>query len=573
MEGIPPASLALENLDPGYGDEIAALSEETVRVSRQEYQRLKWAAGYYQAQHARGLEREAAFKEEQEKYRAQIRDLKQRLYGKKSEKSRSKTGKKKAKNPRKRGQQKGAPGHGRTDRSHLPVVEEVHDVPEEKQCCQICGRPYNLHPRTEDSEIVEVWVKAHKRKIRRRQYTQDCDCEGTPGMIVAPPAARLFPKSSLGVSIWTTVLINKYLLSQPTHRLCQELAHQGLTIAQGTLTGGLKKLAPFFEPLAKEMHEKQMSEQLFHGDETRWQVFEEREGKIGYRWYLWVIQSASVIYYLMKPGRGADVPKAHFEELDANILEVILVCDRYVAYKCLARGLEVMVLAFCWAHVRRDFLEAARRSPQLEGWMLGWVEDIAQLYGLNEGRLAFWEPTQSLAEQGADFTVPHEQLCRKLTQMEERRNQLLEKKKELHSVQRGLLTSLKNHWEGLLVFLERPEVPMDNNNAERTVRLPVTGRKNYYGSGRVWSAELAALMFTLLQTVLLWKLNPRHWLQAYLQACAENGSQAPGDLSPFLPWEMSPERKAELSRPGQIPWPEASAPLQIPAPPEMIDTS
>ncbi len=64
---------------------------------------------------------------------------------------------------------------------------------------------------------------------------------------------------------------------------------------------------------------------------------------------------------------------------------------------------------------------------------------------------------------------------------------------------------------------------MDNNTAERSLRNPVVGRKNYYGSGRVWSAYLAAMMFSVLQTMLLWGLNPHQWLSAFLaflQRCA-----------------------------------------------------
>jgi hypothetical protein len=65
----------------------------------------------------------------------------------------------------------------------------------------------------------------------------------------------------------------------------------------------------------------------------------------------------------------------------------------------------------------------------------------------------------------------------------------------------------------------------------------------------VWSAHLAAMMFSVLQTVLLWDLNPPHWLSAFLQACAEHGGQSPRDRSAFLPWQMAPERRAELARP------------------------
>ncbi len=138
---------------------------------------------------------------------------------------------------------------------------------------------------------------------------------------------------------------------------------------------------------------------------------------------------------------------------------------------------------------------------------------------------------------------------------------------ELHGAKQAVLKSMNNHWGGLIVFFENPEVPMDNNAAERALRNPVTGRKNYYGSGSVWSSQLAARMFTMLQTILLWGLNPRHWLYAFLQACAENGGNTPFDLNPFLPWEMDEERKELLAQPlvleplDSIIWPEESEPL------------
>jgi transposase len=95
---------------------------------------------------------------------------------------------------------------------------------------------------------------------------------------------------------------------------------------------------------------------------------------------------------------------------------------------------------------------------------------------------------------------------------------------------------------------------MDNNTAERILRNPVVGRKNYYGSGSVWSAHLAAMLFSVLQTFLLWGLNPHHWLHAFLQACADHGGQSPTDLSAFLPWQMTPERREALARPVPVPW-------------------
>jgi len=60
---------------------------------------------------------------------------------------------------------------------------------------------------------------------------------------------------------------------------------------------------------------------------------------------------------------------------------------------------------------------------------------------------------------------------------------------------------------------------------------------------------LAATMFSLFQTIELWRLNPRHWLQEYLTVCARQGGTAPADLTPFLPWRMSEERRRQLAKP------------------------
>jgi transposase len=89
---------------------------------------------------------------------------------------------------------------------------------------------------------------------------------------------------------------------------------------------------------------------------------------------------------------------------------------------------------------------------------------------------------------------------------------------------------------------------MDNNSGEQAIRGPVVGRKNFYGSCSEWSAELTAMMYTQLLTIEQWGLNTHHWLQEYLEACAIQG-EAPADLAPFLPWNMTEERRQHLSKP------------------------
>ena len=550
MENTLPQAISPSELAPVNGTGATPFSQQTVVLTKQAYIELTWQANYWRAQHARLVEREAALKAEVEALRATIRDLTQRLYGTKSEQSTGPdgAGASKPTSPRKRGQQPGSRGHGRSDRSALPVVVEVHDVSETAKHCPACGAAFVPFPGREESNLIEVQVQAHMRRIQRQRYHKTCQCPHVPGIVTAPPAPRVIPKSPLGVSVWTMMLLDKYLYGRPTHRLCEELRHYGVPLAQGTLTDGLQRIAVLLEPLMPALYERQMGEKLFHGDETRWEVFEEVEGKTGHRWYLWVMHSASVVFYRMAPGRGADVPKAHFAKLHHDLVDVVLVCDRYSAYKCLAKDCDDLLLAFCWAHVRRDFLKASHSWPELTDWMWDWVEAIRDLYRLNAARLEVWEETVPFAYQSPAFVERQVDLETQLSQMQARWEVHLQEP-DLHVAKHKVLGSLRNHWDGLRVFVGRPEVAMDNNTAERILRNPVIGRKNYYGSGSVWSAHLAAMMFSVVQTVLLWGLNPHHWLRAFLQACADHGGQSPEDLSPFLPWQMTLERREELARP------------------------
>ena len=558
MERTLPQVIAPSELASVKGKGATPFAQQTVVLTKQAYIELTWQANYWRAQYEQQVEREKALKAAVEAYQATIRDLTQRLYGTKSEKVThlDTAGAPPRVSPRKRGQQPGSPGHGRRDRATLPVVVEVRDLSTEEKRCPRCGEAFRPFPAPETSTIIEVQVQAHVRRIQRQRYHKGCRCPHIPGIVTAPPAPRLIAKSQIGMSVWTEVLLDKYLYGRPTARLCQALQHHGVPLSQGTVTDGLRKITPLFEPVMQALRARQMGEKLFHGDETRWEVFAALEGKVGHRWYLWVTRSASVVFYRMAPGRGADVPKAHFAKLQKDLVEVVLVCDRYSAYKSLAKEYDEIVLAYCWAHVRRDFLNAARSWPELTPWMGKWIEDIRTLYRLNTARLAVWDATVPLEHQAPAFVARHHDLTTHLGAMQDR-CAMYRQERHLHEAKRPILESLHNHWDGLTVFLTRPEVALDNNSAERALRTPVVGRKNYYGSGSIWSASLAAMMFSILQTVLLWGLNPRHWLSAFFDACVAHGGKTPPDLSAFLLWQMTDERKHQLAQPLPVqrpPW-------------------
>lgn len=104
-----------------------------------------------------------------------------------------------------------------------------------------------------------------------------------------------------------------------------------------------------------------------------------------------------------------------------------------------------------------------------------------------------------------------------------------------------------------MIFVEHPKIPMDNNLSERKLREPCLGRKNYYGCASRWSGDLTAALFTIFQSAILNHIHPKKFLQAYLQACAQNQGNPPENIDAFLPWNLLEEQKSRWRYPDGLP--------------------
>jgi transposase len=501
---------------------------------RREVATLRAEAGYWKSRHADAVNRNGQLQAELQQARGEIRQLKAKLFGRKAE--RRLAGQDLAKlvedegqsPPRKRGGQPGHRGHRRIDYSHLPAVEEIRTLPSEELRCERCGKLRLEMTETEDSEQIEIVVRAHRRVIRRKRYRATCDCPDRPLTVTAPPAPKLIPKGIYGISVWVYLLLDKFSSHRPTARSIEQLRLEGLRLSAGTIAAGFERLELLLEPIYQALLVRNRQGEFHQADETRWMVYVEQEGKVGYRWWLWVVVSRETVVYLLDPHRSHDVPEEHFSQQASGILLV----DRYSAYKAMSQvKLGSLLLAFCWSHVRRDFLEVGKGFEQLVPWALDWLRPIRDVYRTNRQRSTHQADSGEFAEHDA-------RLREQLAEMQRRAEEELANTK-LRLPCRKVLESLKNHWEGLVRFVDHPEVPMDNNGSERILRGPALGRKNYYGSGSLWSGRLAATMFSILATLKLWNLNPRAWLTWYFQQCAAAGGRPPTDIEPFLPWNLS----------------------------------
>ena len=265
------------------------------------------------------------------------------------------------------------------------------------------------------------------------------------------------------------------------------------------------------------------------------------------RAWLWIGVCEDAVYFHVDPSRGAAAAARLFGDAAPG---TVLVCDRYSAYKKLAKDSAGLVtLAFCWAHARRDFIKCAAGNETPAEWERRWTGRIARLYRLNGARLEQHGAGLDPDHRNPAFAAAHRELERALGQL------FAAARRELDGLpdkarEGGPLRSLLNHRAGLSVFLDKPGVPMDNNRSERPPRGAAIGRRLSFGSDSEAGARFTATMYSAVGTLALNGVDVLRWLTAWLSACADNGGRAPDDLSPWLPWSMDAERRNELMAPG-----------------------
>jgi len=444
---------------------------------------------------------------------------------------------------RRRGQQPGAKGPQRQVRSDLPEQIINHILTPWQLVCPCCGKVRPELSLREESQEIGWEVRLVRRRHVRFRYGPSCQCPQGRGIRTAPKPAKLIAKGLLAVDFWVEILLKKFEFQQPLQRTIREVAAHGMHLSGGTLSGGLKKITALVQPLAGQFVLQSRQGTHWHLDETRWPMFGLPQGQSRALWWFWVVVSPEVTAFLLEPTRSGQVARDFFPKGTQGIVSV----DRYAGYFALLGPDWSLKLAYCWSHQRRDFVNAVQSADRGQGWAERWVELINQLFGTNARRRQAWFQGPSAA-----FGPLDQRVRQQVAQIKERMEGELARG-QLRPEQEKILHSLRRHWTGLCVFVEHPQVPMDNNAAERAQRPLAVGRKNFYGSGSEWSGELACACFTLLATLRQHRLCPRQYFQAYLEACARAGGRAPANLEEFLPWKWSAEKRAAYQAKGRPP--------------------
>lgn len=388
-------------------------------------------------------------------------------------------------------------GHGPSAQPELPQITQRHELDEKDKSCPLCaGALGEMKGQTEDAQEVTVVQRKFVLVTHQRQKYR---CRCNESIVTAPAPKKLIPSGRYSTEFAVEVAVAKYADHLPLERQARMMQRQGLRITSQTLWDQLYALYAVLRPVYDALPHKVLSADVVHADETRWRLLESRPSKT---WQVWCQCSEHGAYYHLDPSRSTEVARKLFAGYAG-----IVMADGFGAYQALARGSPELTLVFCWAHVRRKFVEALPVYPQCES-ALAW---IAELYEIERSM-----PSHvGLAGVERDAALSLRQSRRKKESapiLEKLHNFAMSESALPQSGLRKAIDYMLGLWPGLVRFVEDARIPLDNNFCERELRGVVLGRKNHYGSRSERGTRVAALFYSLIETAKLLGINERDYL-------------------------------------------------------------
>lgn len=405
-------------------------------------------------------------------------------------------------------------GHGRREQKNLPIIEQNHDVAEAEKICKECGGTTFTEMKGMEEESDEVTVVERQFVlVRHRRKKYRCSCNGC--IVTAPAPQKLQPGSHYSLAFAVEVAASKYMDHLPLERQVRIMGREGLMVDSQTLWDQINALAGVLRPTYLAIREAVLASRVVHADETWWRLMLKGETK---RWWVWTVSSRNGVYHKIFKSRSIEAAEQLLKGYAGTVM-----ADGYGVYPAVARG-RPLILAHCWAHVRRKFIEAAPNHP-------GECKEVLDLIGM----LYQIERTVPSVTASLDGKEIEEALLLRQRVREERSSVVIAKLRDWAYAQRVLPESgfgkaigyMMGLWAGLTRFLKDPEIPLDNNLAERSLRGVVIGRKNHYGSRSEKGTQVAALFYTLVESAQVWGIEPK----SYVLTAARNAIATPGAVT------------------------------------------
>jgi transposase len=408
---------------------------------------------------------------------------------------------------------------------HLPRIEVVVDIAD--KTCPCCKG--ELHRIGEDkSERLDL-VPAQFRVLVTRRPKYACRrCED--GVMQAPAPARLIEGGLPTEATVAQVLVSKYADHLPLYRQAQIYARQGIDLDRSTLADWVGHAAWHLRPLHERLLFKLRQRSKLFADETTMPVLDPGRGctKTGQLWAYaaddrpWGGSDPPGVAYIYAPDRKAERPIAHLEGFN-GILQV----DGYAGYRKLAERGDIQ-LAFCWAHMRRNFYELATPGPAPIASEA--LTHIAEFYAIEK---------DIRCRSAEERRIIRQQKSRPLADTFE---QWLRAKLGLISQKGKLAEAIRyalSRWEGLTRFIDDGRIELDNNTVERSIRPIALNRKNALFAGSDGGAEHWATIASLIETCKLNDIDPLAYLTDVLARIVDGHPNS--EIDQLLPWAYRPQ--------------------------------
>jgi transposase len=403
---------------------------------------------------------------------------------------------------------------------HLPREVETH-LPA-TSCCPGCGG--TLREFGEDvSEILEYIPESFKviRHVRPKFSCGRCE-----RVVEASAPSRPIPRSYAGPGLLAHVLVSKFADHTPLHRQSEIYAREGVDLDRSTLAGWVGASSALLAPLIDALRSHVLAASKVHADDTPVPVLAPGNGKTK-TGRLWTYvrdgrpcgdTAPPAAWFAFSPDRRGEHPQGHLKSFRGT-----LQADAYAGFHPLYEGGRIIEAA-CWAHARRKFHDilAATQSPTASEA----IRRIGELYAI-EKEVRGRPPEIRLATRQARARPVIEDLRAWF----DATLQTLSAKSDMA----GAIRYAISRWTALTRYLDDGAVEIDNNAAERALRVVALGRKNYLFAGSNRGGERAAAFYSLIGTAKLNRLNPELYLRHVLTRI---GDHPINRITELLPWNI-----------------------------------
>jgi len=448
--------------------------------------------------------------------------IKSKIFGRSSEKAPTNKSSEKTKNKKKKRENF---SKSLTDRYPNVDIKEEEILLETPPTCSCCQSPMQDSGLTEDSEYLTVIPKKFLI-VRQKKHKYRCgschgDIQTTPGM------PRLAPGSSYGDEVILDVALSKYCDLIPVERYAMMAARQGLKgLPSNSLINVTHFLADFITPAYQKLLLEIRSSEVIQADETPHRMLEGDEKS---NWYLWGFSTLKACYFEFHDTRSGDVAINFLKDSSC----IYLLSDVFSGYSRavsetnklrLEESKKLIVSAYCNAHARRKFDEAKHPFANQAQFYLDKYEEI---YKLN---------SEAKDKRTEEVLKIRSQMTKYFESMKEQSEKDLRVVSSKSSLARAINYFL-NNFDGLTVFIKIASIPIDNNSQERLLRNPVIGRKTWYGTHSIKGAKTAAVIFSLVESCKLNKVNPREYFKELVEQIHQKSD-------PLTPWEYLQKKKS-----------------------------